>query len=439
MPRKVAVLFLTVAVLGTIVVTFYSYYNGVPSRQILHIFDTLVKNNYSESETMYFHVKYRKAHNTKVGVSETNEPFQEPNQKWTKEASSTPSPTSMLKEKGVSLEKFRNTRYLRFNKAAPSWFSRDDVERLIFLATANISHVLPHPHASLSPIVFDDDRYKTHLISDTEQCESQCGLLKSSLDIYEVLSFHLDRVLGLNRTLPVIARKFRGLSELGYRFQDGKARPLIWWDPDIAHGGKFQNDQNSLELSWVNYTAVLRNRCWADRTTPDPEQFCTPIKHIEWSKLAMFDFLLQVFDRLDRNCCGFNETLETEEEACFTDGRHLECETPEVLMLVHMLTRNSDRTRLVYIDNAGRPFRSRKNLDWRLLQGIDEFPEGPVVLLQDPSRLRRRLLQSLHIDKTFWNSVGTKTILKVVQNVVNRGQLLVKYVDENYIAVVPDY
>ncbi|KAI8487824.1 hypothetical protein Bbelb_342720 [Branchiostoma belcheri] len=289
---------------------------------------------------------------------------------------------------------------VRLPTTAPPWFSRADVERLIFLATANISHVLPHPHASLNPIVFDDNSDKTPQISDTEQCESQCGLLKSALDIYEVLSFHLDRVLGLNRTLPAIARKFSGLSQLGYRFRDGKARPLIWWDPDIAHGGKFQNDQNSLELSWLNYTTVLKNRCWADGTTPDPEQFCTPIKHIEWSKLAMFDFLLQVFDRLDRNCCGFNETLETEEEACFTDGRHLECKTPDVLMLVS---------------------------------------QGPIALLRDPARLRRSLLQSLYIDRTFWKSVGTKTALEVVQNVVNRGQLLVKYIDKYNIAVVPDY
>ncbi|XP_078679418.1 Golgi-associated kinase 1B-like [Branchiostoma floridae x Branchiostoma belcheri] len=439
MPRKAVVLFLTIAVVGTIVVT---YYNGLPARQILHLFDSSVVENfdYSESKTVSFHGgKHEKGHNADVDVSVTNRTTQEPYQKWVPKAL-THSPTALvLKRKGISMEEFRKTRYLRFNQTAPPWFSRADVERLIFLATANISHVLPHPHASLNPIVFDDNSDKTPQISDTEQCESQCGLLKSALDIYEVLSFHLDRVLGLNRTLPAIARKFSGLSQLDYRFRDGKARPLIWWDPDIAHGGKFQNDQNSLELSWLNYTTVLKNRCWADGTTPDPEQFCTPIKHIEWSKLAMFDFLLQVFDRLDRNCCGFNETLETEEEACFTDGRHLECKTPDVLMLVHMLTRNSDRSRLVYIDNAGRPFRSRKNLDWRLLQGIDQFPEGPIALLRDPARLRRSLLQSLYIDRTFWKSIGTKTALEVVQNVVNRGQLLVKYIDKYNIAVVPDY
>ncbi|KAK2517162.1 hypothetical protein Q9233_013363 [Columba guinea] len=38
--------------------------------------------------------------------------------------------------------------------------------------------------------------------------DGRCGLIKRPGDLYEVLAFHLDRVLGLNRSLPAVARRF---------------------------------------------------------------------------------------------------------------------------------------------------------------------------------------------------------------------------------------
>lgn len=118
-----------------------------------------------------------------------------------------------------------------------------------------------------------------------------CSLVKRTDDWVEVFAFHLDRVLGLNRSLPAVLRTFRS-QVLPYRYISGVPRPVVWWDPDIQHLASRDNDQNSVPLSWVQYQELLRNRCGMDAglwTAP-----CVGIHHSEWGRLALFDFLLQV-------------------------------------------------------------------------------------------------------------------------------------------------
>lgn len=115
-----------------------------------------------------------------------------------------------------------------------------------------------------------------------------CGLIKRPGDLSEVLSFHVDRVLGLRRSLPAVARRFHS-PLLPYRYTDGGARPVIWWAPDVQHLGDPDDDQNSLALGWLQYQALLARGCRG----PDPAS-CLGIHPAEWARLALFDFLLQV-------------------------------------------------------------------------------------------------------------------------------------------------
>ncbi|XP_019619211.1 PREDICTED: protein FAM198A-like [Branchiostoma belcheri] len=320
---------------------------------------------------------------------------------------------------------------------APKWFSKEDIDKMTHLATWNISHLetIPeHPH--VDKIVFDNTG-KFEFQPTPTVCTDQCAVLKSYRDMYEVVAFHLDRVLGLNRALPAVARAFTGLGNLGLRYEDGRARPLIWWDPDLLHGGEFQEDQNSFELSWSTYQKVLRKRCWADGREPRRRDRCSVV-HLEWARLAVFDFLLQVYDRLDRNCCGFQPT---EQDKCLTDGRNADCDNPDraaPLMLVHIFSSGRHPTRLVFLDNAGVPERREDNLDFRLLTGIDEVPRRAVEVLKS-GRLGELLLRSLQVDKVFWDTQDRDELIKYVHILHRRGKILADYIEDKDIALVDDY
>uniref|UniRef100_A0A672ZIT6 Uncharacterized protein n=1 Tax=Sphaeramia orbicularis TaxID=375764 RepID=A0A672ZIT6_9TELE len=79
-----------------------------------------------------------------------------------------------------------------YSQKAPPWFSPQDVSVMRFLADAKSPAFLP-----------------TRKIRKTEQYV--CGsvwMIRSPVDTTEVFAFHLDRVLGLNRTIPAVSRKF---------------------------------------------------------------------------------------------------------------------------------------------------------------------------------------------------------------------------------------
>ncbi|XP_068791667.1 Golgi-associated kinase 1A [Struthio camelus] len=259
-----------------------------------------------------------------------------------------------------------------------------------------------------------------------------CGLVKRPGDLYEVLAFHLDRVLGLNRSLPAVARRF-GSPLLPYRYTDGAPRPVVWWAPDVQHLEDADNDQNSFTLGWVQYQALLRRG--GEAAAAAGRAPCLGVQPAEWSRLALFDFLLQVHDRLDRYCCGFQPEPS---EPCVEEMLHDKCRNPAELALVHILVRRSAPSRLVFIDNAGRPRHPEAKLNFRLLQGIESFPETAVAMLKSGC-LQNVLLKSLYVDREFWESQGGSEGLRpLLQTLERRGQILLQYIQEHKLTVFRD-
>ncbi len=70
---------------------------------------------------------------------------------------------------------------------------------------------------------------------------------------------------------------------------DGQPCPVVLWDPSLS-----PVDQPSERLNWGSYQTSLKHKCWHRGVIPKPEWSCTSIHHHEWSKLVVFDFLLQV-------------------------------------------------------------------------------------------------------------------------------------------------
>ncbi|ELV10196.1 Protein FAM198A, partial [Tupaia chinensis] len=315
----------------------------------------------------------------------------------------------------------------------PPWFTEQDVQTLQLLAQGQVVGKARVPaHGQVLQVGLSAKGAPQDVSSPelSRLCSrGLCGLIKRPGDLPEVLSFHVDRVLGLHRSLPAVARRF--LSPLlPYRYTDGGARPVIWWAPDVQHLGDPEEDQNSLALGWLQYQALLARNC----SRPGQAQ-CLGIRHAEWARLALFDFLLQVHDRLDRYCCGFEPEPS---EPCVEERLREKCRNPAELRLVHILVRSSEPSHLVYIDNAGNLQRPADKLNFRLLEGIERFPESAVTVLASGC-LRNILLKSLQLDPVFWESQGgAQGLARALQALEWRGRALLGHIREHNLTLFRD-
>ncbi|KAI6055099.1 Golgi-associated kinase 1A isoform X1 [Marmota monax] len=315
----------------------------------------------------------------------------------------------------------------------PPWLTEHDVQTLRMLAQGEVVGKARVPaHGQVLQVGFSAQGTLQDMSppSFSQLCsQGLCGLIKRPGDLFEVLSFHVDRVLGLRRSLPAVARRFHS-PLLPYRYTDGGTRPVIWWAPDVQHLGDPDEDQNSLALGWLQYQALLARGCnWPGQAS------CLGIHRGEWARLALFDFLLQVHDRLDRYCCGFEPELS---DPCVEERLREKCRNPAELRLVHILVRSSNPSHLVYIDNAGNLQHPEDKLNFRLLEGIDGFPESAVQVLASGC-LQNLLLKSLQMDPVFWESQGGAQGLKqVLQTLERRGQVLLGHIRKHNLTLFRD-
>uniref|UniRef100_A0A8C9AA24 Golgi associated kinase 1B n=1 Tax=Prolemur simus TaxID=1328070 RepID=A0A8C9AA24_PROSS len=309
-----------------------------------------------------------------------------------------------------------------YSESAPSWLSKDDIRKMRLLADSEVAGLGQASSESGARLLVLEGSAP----GSAPRCgPSPCGLLRQPLDMSEVFAFHLDRILGLNRTLPSVSRK----SEF---IQDGSPRPIILWDASLSPASN--DTHSSVQLTWGTYQQLLKQKCWQNGRVPKPEWGCTEIHHHEWSKMALFDFLLQIYNRLDTNCCGFRPRKE---DACVQNGLRPKCNDQDSAALAHIVQRKHDPRHLVFIDNKGFFDRSEDNLNFKLLEGIKEFPESAVSVLKS-QHLRQKLLQSLFLDKVYWESQGGRQgIEKLIDVIEQRAKILITYINAHGAKVLP--
>ncbi|NXG47982.1 F198B protein, partial [Psilopogon haemacephalus] len=308
-----------------------------------------------------------------------------------------------------------------YSESSPPWLSKDDIRSMRMLADSQIQSIQEVPSHKAVLVVFSRGPSTT----GTACNQGQCGIIKRPLDMSEVFAFHLDRILGLNRSLPSVSRRLEF-------FQDGQACPVILWDSSLSPTDN--NTHSSVRLTWGQYQLQLKQKCWHNGKVPKAEWGCTEIHHHEWSKMALFDFLLQIYNRLDKNCCGFKPLKE---DSCMQQGLKLKCSDQNAIELTHIVQRGHDRRHLAFIDNKGFFDRNEDNLDFKILQGINEFPESAVSVLRS-QRLREKLLQSLFLDKIYWESQGgRKGIEKLIDVIERRSKILLTYINAHGAKVLP--
>ncbi|MBZ3880550.1 Protein FAM198B [Sciurus carolinensis] len=320
------------------------------------------------------------------------------------------------------LPKARESNIRIYSESAPSWLSREDIRTMRLLADGAVAGLQPVSSRSGARLLVLEGSTAGSL----PHCgPNPCGLLKQPLDMSEVFAFHLDRILGLNRTLPSVSRK----SEF---IRDGRPCPVTLWDSSLSPASN--DTHSSVKLTWGTYQQLLKQKCWLNGRIPKPEWGCTEIHHHEWSKMALFDFLLQIYNRLDTNCCGFRPRKE---DACVRNGLRPNCDDQNSATLAHIIQRKHDPRHLVFIDNKGFFDRSEDNLNFKLLEGIKEFPESAVSVLKS-QHLRQKLLQSLFLDKVYWESQGGRQgIEKLIDVIEQRAKILITYINAHGIKVLP--
>lgn len=100
-----------------------------------------------------------------------------------------------------------------YSQKAPPWLSPRDVSAMRFLADAKVLRIKEVSRGGSPPLLMFEGEAG---VSPTDHkhtkrssvCGGQCGVISSPVDTTEVFAFHLDRVLGLNRTLPAVSRSF---------------------------------------------------------------------------------------------------------------------------------------------------------------------------------------------------------------------------------------
>ncbi|XP_070693202.1 Golgi-associated kinase 1B [Pempheris klunzingeri] len=317
-----------------------------------------------------------------------------------------------------------------YSQRAPPWFSPHDVRVMRFLADAKVLRIKDVSHGNSPSLLIFEGETSVSLTNQKQTkrnnaCEGRCGVINSPVDTTEVFAFHLDRVLGLNRTLPAVSRKFSFI-------HDGQPCPVVSWDASLYPEG-LAAGLSAVQLTWGEYQSSLKQRCWHKNISPKSDSGCSTVHHYEWSKLALFDFLLQIHNRLDKSCCGFRPR---QEDACVELGHHADCADQNHIQLTNIIHRGHDPRHLVFTGNKGFFDRNEDNLDFKLLEGIKELPERAVSVLKS-RRLREKLLQSLFLDQTYWESQGGRQgIDKLIDVIERRVKVLLTYINAHGIKVI---
>lgn len=93
---------------------------------------------------------------------------------------------------------------------------------------------------------------------------------------------------------------------------DGHLCPVVLWDASVH-----PERSSVLKLTWGEYQKTLKQRCLMPKSfSPKPDSICSTVHHYEWSKQALFDFLLQVIKR-GLYLCHSGKNISSRSQFCF--------------------------------------------------------------------------------------------------------------------------
>ncbi|XP_078400241.1 Golgi-associated kinase 1A-like isoform X1 [Cetorhinus maximus] len=271
--------------------------------------------------------------------------------------------------------RFGTFRSMDFLAGPPSnkpitWFSQRDKQLVKFLAGGFVQKVDRLIRGKQAVRVVLSINSSLAPEGSRDHCRAgACGVVREMSDLREVAAFHLDRILDLQVSQPVVARRLQSpLLPSGYR--DGSARPAVWWDPQISvpQGASLHLDTYLFHVA--QFPSVFRQCGEAEG------EMCFQDNNPELEKLKLLDYFLQ-----------------------------------DVEIILTSFDRDRNRHTINFND-----------LDW--------LPPNTMKTIASQC-LPEMLLRSLYEDQNYWQSKGLSSILKLVVKVNKRAQALLKYIQED--------
>ncbi|XP_067906030.1 Golgi-associated kinase 1A-like [Heterodontus francisci] len=250
-----------------------------------------------------------------------------------------------------------------------TWFSQRDKQLVKFLSGGSVQKIDHLTRGKQVIRVILNINTSLPLEGSRDHCRAGvCGVVKGTSDLWEVAAFHLDRILGLDVSQPVVARQLQSRL-LPYRYTDGFAKPVVWWNPQTSLRQGANQYLDSYFFHVAQFPSVFR-QCGEKQ-----DEVCVRDNSPQLEKLKLLDYFFQ-----------------------------------DVAIILTSFDRNRDRRTVTFND-----------LDW--------LPPNTLKTIASQC-LPEMLLRSLYEDQEYWQSKGLSSLLKLVEKVSKRAQALLKYIQE---------
>uniref|UniRef100_A0A4W3J3Z6 Uncharacterized protein n=1 Tax=Callorhinchus milii TaxID=7868 RepID=A0A4W3J3Z6_CALMI len=204
-------------------------------------------------------------------------------------------PTSELRRKAKSslqcpqLGQFDSLDLLKelTSSALVTWFSQKDKELMRFLTQGSVQKIqyLTRRRQMVQVILATNTPFPVDGSGD--QCKAgACALVKDLTNLNEVVAFHLDRILGLNVSQPVVSRQLTSWL-MPHRYIDDHPRPVVRWDPSISLPQGANRYQDAYFARMVQYPSIFR-QCGTES-----DGVCHQHASPELKRIKLLDYFLQ--------------------------------------------------------------------------------------------------------------------------------------------------